>query len=112
MATGSASSSSGQAVPRARPAKQTLPTHPGRGLTQQEGKPFFPPGCSVAKDTRLHNRWQVRASWLKPSHSKVFNATEHQTEDSALVYCLQMAWRVYTASSGVECPYDLDAPIF
>ena len=73
---------------------------------------MFPPGCSVAKDTKLHNRWQVRASWLKPSHSKVFNATEHQTEDSALVYCLQMAWRVYTASSGVECPYDLDAPIF
>ena len=112
MGTSSASSSSGQAVPKARPAKQSLPAHPGRGLTQQEGKSLFPPGCSVAKDTRLHMRWQVRASWLKPSHSKGFSASEHQTEDSALVYCLQMAWRVYTARTGAECPYDLDAPIF
>jgi hypothetical protein len=112
MGTSSASSSSGQAVPRARPARKTLPAHPGRGLTLQEGKALFPPGCSVAKDTKLHMRWQVRASWLQPSHSKGFGASDHQTEDSALVYCLQMAWRVYTATFGQDCPFDLDAPIF
>lgn len=93
-------------------AKMPVVLVPGRGLTQKEAKPYAPPNCYLIKDTVRHLRWQVRAPWLQPSHSKTFSASDAGTDCSALLYCLQQAWRRHTALTGEACPWDLDTDLF
>ena len=98
--------------PASAAAKLPLKRVPGRGLTQAEAKEYFPPGCQVTKDITRHNRWQVRAPYLKPSHSKVFSARTEKSENEALLYCLQLAWHKRTILFGDVCPFDLDTALF
>ena len=66
---------------------------------------FAPPGSIIIKDTVRHMRWQVRAPWLRPSHSKTFAPSEHGSDNSAWLYVLSMAWGVYSRQPGTPCPY-------
>ena len=84
----------------------------GRGQTQKEAKLYAPPNCYLIKDIVRHLRWQVRAPWLQPSHSKAFSAPDAGTDCSALLYCLQQAWRRHIALPGEACPWDLDTDLF
>ncbi len=87
---------------------------PGRGLLPHEAKAYLPPGCTIAKDTTRHMRWQVRGDWLVPSHSKAFtNRTAHD-ENESLLYCLRMSWNAYERlhGPGGKCPWDLDCSLF
>ena len=93
-------------------AKRPVALVPGRGLAQREAKTYSPPDCYLAKDVVRHMRWQIRAPWLQPSHSKAFSASDAGTDNSALLYCLQQAWRRHTALTGESCPWDLDTDLF
>ena len=92
--------------------KKAIAWVPGRGLLQKEAKVFAPPGSIIIKDTVRHMRWQVRAPWLRPSHSKTFASSEHGSDNSALLYVLSMAWSVYSRQTGTPCPYDIEAVLF
>lgn len=81
-------------------------------MSQSEGNVLFPPGCTVRKDIVLHSRWQVKASYLAESRSKVFSARTGLDADAALLFCLRCAWPRYLEVSGGECPWDLDGPLF
>lgn len=93
-------------------AKRPVALVHGRGLAQREAKQYAPPDCYLAKDVVRHMRWQIRAPWLQPSHSKAFSASDAGTDNCALLYCLQQAWRRHTSLTGESCPWDLDTDLF
>lgn len=100
--------SSGAPQPPSQARKRPVPWVVGRGLSQREAKPLFPPGISVSKDLKHHFRWIARFDWMRPAVTKTFSASEHGTDNSALLYCLSHSWARYAARTGGECPWHLD----
>ena len=112
LAPGVASSSSDGALPGAAAPRRPVPFVAGRGLTQPEAKALFPKGVRLSKDLKHHYRWIARADWLKPAVTKTFSASEHGTDNSALLHCLSVVWPVHTARTGELCPWQLDDSLF
>ena len=94
-----------------RPPQKAVDWVPGRGLTVKEAKKYAPPGAQLLKDVQRHFRWQVRADWLRPSHSKTFSKSDAGTDNSALLFCLRMAWRKYETLYDDPCPWELGSDL-
>ncbi len=85
-----------------------------RGYTQPQAKRLAPPGATITKSVVRTSYWQNRAHYLEHSISGAFDfEVTGESEHSALVYLLSLAWAKYRARGGEQpCPWDMDVALF
>ena len=106
-----ASSSGGVAVVAV--VKEKIVVKAG-GYTQPQAKRFLPPGATITKSVVRTSYWQIRAHYLEHSISKAFDSeVTGESEHSALVYLLSLAWAKYSGCDGEQpCPWEMDVALF
>lgn len=88
------------------PRRKQVVVHATRGLTQNEGKAYMPPGWTLTKITTRDCGWQARSKY-SPSKYRSFNPSSVQADYDAFGFVLAIAWRLHTGRTGEQCPWEL-----
>jgi len=79
----------------------------GEGLSQPEAAVYLPPNASITKGCARDLYWQTRSPSMPVSRSKAYGG-RRWTDWSAMVFCLQLAWRAHERCTGEKCPWQFE----
>eukprot|EP00971_Amphidinium_carterae_P350087 6491373-Amphidinium_carterae.1 len=86
-----------------------------RALTLDELRPVCPPDAQLSHEVSvagLYNcRWKITAPYCEKWYTKVYSDRTKMTSDKAAATVLRQAWTAYTQSTGIQCPWNLDAAL-
>ena len=108
IANPAASSSSGGAAASSSHRQRAILPKPD-GWSRQEALPLCPPGVNIFKDEKDH-RWRITGDYLAGfQKSRAWGDYTADTDFSAMIFVLQIAWSAWQKRGGGPRPWDVAA---